>query len=220
MKFSHILLSLIVASAGTALAATPAKQGPTQLEKVTAVTADTITVQTRATAGLKQTIININGEQTSEKPSNIVTYHVSVSTDIVVDGLPSKLSDVQPGMRAIVDADMNPTDAARIIADTIPPSASPAPKKKVAAAVKGGATPRAAFRKITVDKVLSISADRITVAQEGAPKAKAYLISAMTNITVNGKPGAATDIEKGMSVYITAGDQYTAGSIQATEEDK
>lgn len=194
---------------------------PADHEIVLAVGADTIKVQIRTKAGAKVTDIDpLTGAKTLEYPDNIVTYHITQGTEINVDGLPSKLADVKTGMKIIVDVGATPTDAARVIANTVPP---PVPKssatRKPPAKSKKGAGVKKGFRKITEDKVIAIRSDRITAAQDGADKAVAYFITQTTSITVNGQPAQAADIKPGMHVRINAASQYDAATIEATGGD-
>jgi hypothetical protein len=201
----------------------PGKVGPTQTDKVLDVGADTVTVHTLATAGYKITAIDNDGMRTTEGPKNVVTFHVSPMTDITVDGLPSKLSDVHIGMKIMVTSGMTPTDADKIVASTIPPPATaPKPIQRhgpVVAAAKGAPAYKSAFRRIGQEKVLSIQADRITVAQDGASKATAFLITPITAVTVNGQPATTASIQPGMTVRVTAEGENTAGSIEASDEE-
>jgi hypothetical protein len=208
------LLFLAGAGPGTALAAKSAPATGTQVDRVVAVSRDTITIKTQSKGGPKVTDIDIDGNRTVEKPGNVLVFHVSSMTEITVDGLSSKLSDVRAGMEVIVNAGMTPTDADSIVAYTVPPpieKASPAPKGK-------GKQPKEAFRKISVDKVLAIQPGRITVGQTGAMHATAYLITPVTAITVRGKSATVSDIRPGMRVHVEVGAPSTAASIAATDE--
>jgi hypothetical protein len=182
-----------------------------QLIKVVAVGPDSITVQTRDKAGVKVTNIDSEGNYTAQGPSNIVKYRVSKFTDITVDGLPGKLSDVHAGMMVSVTSDMTPTDAAAIVASTIPPAGEGPPLGK-----NGQPVSKWESHKITLQKVLSVGTDRLTVAEDGAAKAVAYLVRPSTVITVNGKPGTLAGIQAGMIVEVNASDSHTAASIQAS----
>jgi hypothetical protein len=221
MKFNSSFLSCSLFLLLACFASGAAKPGaPTQPDKVLAVGTDTVTVQTLPKAGFKVTDIDIDGKSTVKAPGNHTIFHVLPTTQITVDGLPSKLADVRAGMKVAVVSASTPTDAASIIAYTIPPPARPAATPLNWKPIKGRKFAKAAFRKISKEKVLSIKPDRITVAQDGASKAVAYLISPLTAITVNGQAAQATAIRVGMSVYVNAADQTTAASIAASDEDK
>ena len=205
-------MAVVFSFINASFAGAPAPAAP---ERVISVAADSVTVRLRPGAGFKVTNIDNDGKHQVQAPRNIMTYHVSQTTQISVDGLPSHLSDVVPGMKIVVDAGVNATEAARIVANTVPPAApTPTPKPGVKKP-----SFRAGFRKITTEKVLAVNNGRITVAQDGAALARAYFIGPMTAITVNGHPAAASGIQPGMDVHIDAADQLTAATIQA-EDDK
>ena len=209
MKKPWYIPLIVLSLAGSGLQTARASQ----FDQVMSVGADSISVRTNKKAGFKVTDIDIDGKRTTEKPGNVVVYHVQSLTTITVDGLPSKVSDIHPGMRVAVVAGLTPTDADSIVANTVPP---PVPKPKGTPVPKGkGKPPKQAFRKITEDKVLAIRPDRITVGQNGAQSATAYLITPVTAITVNGKKATVADIRTGMNVHINAGAQSTAASIDA-----
>jgi hypothetical protein len=184
---------------------------------------DSVQVLIRPKAGPKVTTIDpMTGAQTVQAPDNVATYTTNSRTEITVDGLPSKLSDVEAGMKIIVDCGATRTEAERIVANTVPPAAEVAQDthsaKPTPAARK--VTVKKQFRKITEEKVIAINAGRITVAQNGAAKAVAYFITPITSITLNGQPASAGDIRKGMNVTITAAGQYDAGTINAADDDR
>jgi hypothetical protein len=223
MKVINLILIPILLLTDAAIAAKP-KRTATFPERVLAVGSDTIEVRIRAKAGSKITDIDpVTGAKTVEAPDNFVTYHVVANAEITVDGLPSKLSDVRTGMKIIVDCGASPTEAVRIVANTVPPpvpkAAADAQAAKPKPPGKKGAV-KQAFRKISIEKVIAIRADRITAAQDGAAQAVAYFITPMTNITVNGQPGATGDIKPGMSVEINSSDQYNAASIKVVGDNR
>jgi len=228
MKVFNIVLISMLLFADAALSADAylgrkPDRGPTFPDKILAVGPDTIRVQTRKKAGAKVTDIDpITGDKTVEGADNIVTYRVTQGTEITVDGLPSKLTDVVAGMKVVVDSGATRTDAARVVANTVPPpvpKATPDPHRAKPTPKAKKVTVKKPFRKITEEKVISIRAGRITAAQNGAAGAVAYFITPMTAITLNGQPAHASDIKPGMSVTIKAAGQYDAATIEASDDD-
>jgi hypothetical protein len=211
MKLTPLLLLIPCLLAGTAMAGFR--------PVVTAVGANSITVKTSEKAGLKVTDIDSDGTRTAQAPSNIVTYQVPFGAQIVVDGLPSQLSDVHPGMTVVVTQGMDRDTAESIVASTVPPAAKPTATPlnwKPEATI--GRRPRS--HAISGNVVLAISPERITYGQLGTTEAKASFITPATSITINGQPSASSAITVGMSVEVTTTDGARADEITATDVDK
>ena len=218
MKISRLLAVSLLGGA-SCLAA-----NPTHADKVVTVGSDSITIQTHEKSALKYTHIDNNGNKTADKPDNEATYRVTPMTEITVDNIPGKLNDVLPGMEVSVTADMSPTDAASIVAHTLVPGENQDAKdgkgkgKKAAGpAQQNAVTYKDVFHKITGETIISVTSDRITVGQGGATTATAYLITPFTTVTVNGSPGSAGQLHKGMSVTVNGGSENSAASIAASD---
>jgi len=209
---------LVVSSGGGASAAAPKKLLGTFEPTVKAVSANTITVITGRDAGTKTSVQDEQGKQVTLKATNLKTYTLEPETTITVDGLPSKLADVKPGMKVSIREGTDPSVAESIVANTVPP---PAPTPKPTPKSTGKPTTLEHLKKITSEQeVLSVTKDRITVAEPGADKAVAYFIAPITDITVNGAPGAIDKVRRGMRVTVTSMDGTTASVINAQDVPK
>jgi hypothetical protein len=223
-KLAVIVLVALAAETSTrAFGAGKPPPQPTFQPKVQAVGSDSITVTEGAHAGLKQYKTDSDGGRTTTDAAvNVHTYKVTQFTAITVDDLKTDLKAVKPGMLVIVVHGVDPGVASSIVAHTVPPAPpKPTPNPKVKATPapaqgKGkGTTTKPAFRPITEDQILSVSADTVTVGQLGQKKAKAYRIGSSTTITVNGSKSDLSGLSVGMKVRVTAQDQTTASTIDA-----
>ncbi len=137
------------------------------------------------------------------------TYQVPTTTRITVDGLPSKLSDVKPGMVVQLVQGLDRGVAESIVANTIPPKA-PKGKGKGFSLTKGS----------HANVVISITDDRITYGGPGTPMAHAALITPLTRIYVGGLRTESTAVTEGMPVEVTTTDGVRAEAIRANDANK
>jgi hypothetical protein len=213
-----VVFSLLLAAPG-AFAATAKKQNSTFQDTVTAVTASSITIKTGRNAGTKVTHVDDLEQGEGAGPSNVETLKIDSFTRITVDDLPGTAADIKPGMAVEATLGMDRDVAGSLDVHTIPPPIKPAakPASKTAAAKtgqkKGGAV-KQAFRKIGSDEVLAVTSTRITVGQPGSKTARAYYLTAMTTVTIDGASASAGDLREGMDVVVS-GDATTAEQVEA-----
>jgi hypothetical protein len=214
-----LLFSLLVVAPGARAAAKTAIE-PTVQSTVMAVTADSIKIKTGRHAGLKITVLADIDQKSSTGPAaNVETLKIDPFTRITVDDLPGTVADIKAGMIVQVTRGMDPDSASSIDAHSAPPPAKKSPaSKQDTKAKKGNTTAKAAFRKIVGDKVIAVSPVRITIGQPGAKTARAYYVTAMTTVTIDGVAASPGDLRNGMDVTVR-GDSTTAEEIVAHKND-
>ncbi len=193
---------------------------------ITAVTANSITIHNGAHAGLKMVKIDSDGLRNTQTAANIDTYTVKPWTTITLNNLPAKLSDLTPGLKVYVSQGTDRTVAESIVAMTIPPAqvAKATPQPRVAANAKAPAKPAGKGTKklgegVDAYKVTAVTADTITVAQDGGRKSISFKTGRFTDIFVNGERKIFSDIKVGMEVAVVAStDPTMASSIKAIDK--
>ena len=167
----------------------------------------------RALAGLPA----ISGVGADSVAAGGVNYHVTKSTEIIVDGLPSTISDVKAGMIAMISQGLDRGTASSIVANTVPPVKKP----KVAYDPKNKKRPRNITRSmgvgVTNNIVISVTDTRITYGVPGTPKAKAAFLLPATRVTIDGEKAAASELSVGMDVEVATVDGTHADMIRGTD---
>jgi hypothetical protein len=185
---------------------------------IVSVTKDTIVIRNGSNPGYKVKVQESNGLQKTMPDANIDTYSVKPWTPVTVNGLPAKLTDLKPGMKVRVGQGLDRSIAHSIAASNVPPpqkadatDKSPPPK---------GKGPRKLSQGIDAYKVMAVTADTLTVGQDGGKKSTAYRLGKFTEISVNGKASPFSAVKVGMEVTLkTSADPKIAASILARDAD-
>ena len=83
-----------------------------------------------------------------------------------------------------------------------------------------GKGPRKLSQGIDAYKVTAVTADTITVAQDGGKKSITYKKGSFTEVTVNGSRSSLDKVKVGMEVSVIAGtDPAIAATIKANDPD-
>ena len=188
----------------------------TTAARITAVTADSITVRTGAHKGLKLTEVTTDGTRTVRADSNMETYKVNGFTTILVNNLPAKITDLKAGMQVSVRMTLDPKIAAAITAVDLPPEQKVEPRN-----VDANGKPwkiRTLSTAIDPYKVRAVGPDTLTVAQDGGKKSIAYKVRPITQITVNGTKSELEKVRVGMEVAVVAStDPQIAATVTAKD---
>lgn len=189
--------------------------GATTPARITAVTADSITVRNGTHRGLKLTTVAPDGTRTVRAASNVETYKVTGYTTILVNNLPAKIGDLKSGMEVSVRVSLDPKLAAAINAVDLPP----AQKSERSQGVEDSHwKSRSIATAIDAYKVRAVSADTVTVSQDGGKKSMAYKIRPITQITVDGEKSQLGQVRVGMEVEVVAStDPQVAATITAKQ---
>jgi len=187
-------------------------------DKVIAVGADTITVQTGKHPGLKVSDIAADGAITVEDPANVRQLKVGPFSTVLVDGLPGSITDVKEGMAVEFTQGTDRDVAESIIAHTVPPLPAATPTPTPDKYGRPTKVTKSLFRKITGDVVLSLSPTRITVGELGGGEARAYYMKPFTTVTLDGAKATLDAIQTGLSVEVH-GDSTTAESVDLKSHD-
>lgn len=217
---SLLFIALLLPATGRAAAKTQSK---THDAVITAVAENSITVQNGVHAGYKITNIGSDGTRETQGAANVDTYTIKPWTTVTLNGLPAKLSDLKPGLKVFVNQGTDPSVAESIVATAVPPPQVPkgTPVSKAAAnkpPVKGAKGPKKLGQGVDAYKVTAVTADIITIAQDGGQKSISYKTSRFTDIIVNGERKSLTDVKVGMEVsVITNTDPTIASTIKAND---
>ncbi len=218
MKNSAHLLAVVLFAGALFLAApaTGLAAKSTAVARITAVSADTVTIRNGANKGLKLTEVATDGTRSVREASNVETYKVTGSTTILVNNLPAKITDLKAGMQASVRVGLDRNVAAAITAADVPPEQKVAREEK---GEDGKAAPwktRAMFTGIDSYKVRAVGTDTLTVAQDGGKKSIAFKVRPITQITVNGEKSTLGKVQVGMDVAVVAStDPQIAATVTA-----
>lgn len=187
--------------------------GSTTAARITAVTADSITVRNGTNKGLKLTEVATDGTRTVRAASNLETYKVTGFTTILVNNLPAKITDLKPRMQVSVRVSLDPKIAAAITAVDLPPAQK---SERSAGADDTHWKTRSLATGIDAYKVRALGADTLTVAQDGGKKSVAYRIRPITQITVDGEKSEIGQLRVGMEVVVVAStDPQVAATVAA-----
>jgi hypothetical protein len=190
--------------------------GKSEEASITAVGKNSITIRNGSNPGYKIVVIESNGLKKTMPPANIDTYTVKEWTPITLNGLPAKLTDLKPGMKVRVSQGMDRTVAYTITATNVPPKQLANATDKTPP-VKGKG-PKKLGQGIDAYKVTAVTADTITVAQNGGKKSIAYRLGKFTEISVNGEESPFSKVRVGMEVTVVAStDPTIAASIEARD---
>lgn len=198
-------------------------QSKTHDAVITAVTDHSITVQNGVHPGYKITNITNDGLRETQPVANVDTYTIKPWTTVTLNGLPATLAELKPGLKVLVSLGTDPSVAESIVATAVPPAQIPkgTPVSKAAAAkppVKGAKGPKKLGQGIDAYKVTAVTAETITIAQDGGQKSISYKIGRFTDILVNGERKSLADVKVGMEVaVITNTDPTMASTIKAND---
>jgi hypothetical protein len=199
------------------LASTLQAAGKSTEASITAVAKDSITIRSGSNSGHKLVVIESNGLRKTMPAVNVDVYTVKPWTPITVNGQPAKLTDLKPGMKVRVNQGLDRSVAHSIVASNVPPKQPANATDKTPPKGKG---PRKLGQGIDAYKVTAVTADTITVAQDGGKKSSTYRIGQFTGISVNGEKSPLSNVKVGMKVVVTAStDPAIAAGIIAKDNE-